>query len=238
MFYEASRVVLGPALYALMRPTITGRSNIPREGPAIIASNHLSFFDSIIIPLISPRHVAFLAKSEYFTGRGLRGAVSKAFFSGVRSIPVDRSDPRAGQRSLELQLEVLRRGEACGIYPEGTRSRDGRLYRGRTGVGHLVLSSGAPVVPVALAGTQNIQPPGSRFVRPAKVSIRFGEPMLLRDRYAGVPTGRARRLITDDIMNAIQQMSGQEPAGQYNERPATTAPSAPAGPEPVVGGDT
>lgn len=220
MFYEVSRVVFAPALYALMRPTIRGTKNIPADGPVIIASNHLSFFDSIIIPLASPRHVSFLAKSEYFTGTGVRGWINRTFFTAVRSIPVDRNDTRAGQRSLELQLDVLRSGNACGIYPEGTRSRDGRLYRGRTGVGHLVLSSGAPVVPVALSGTQNIQPPGARFVRPAKVSITFGEPMHFGERYAGVPTGRARREITDDIMNAIQAMSGQQSAGVYNERPA------------------
>ncbi len=219
-FYEMSRQTVGKALRLTLRPTITGVDNIPRTGPAILASNHLSFFDSIVIPLASPRHVAFLAKSEYFTGTGLRGAINKAFFTAVGAIGVDRDDPRAGQRSLELQLEVLRGGGAVGIYPEGTRSRDGRLYRGRTGVAHLVMSSGAPVVPVAIAGTENIQPVGSRFMRPAKVSVTFGAPLQLKERYAGVPLGRARRQITDDIMTAIQAMSGQEPAGVYNERPS------------------
>lgn len=221
-FYEVSRQTVGVLLRGLLRPTIRGIENIPSTGPVILASNHLSFFDSIIIPLASPRHVAFLAKSEYFTGTGLRGAVNKAFFTAVGAIPVDRDDPRAGQRSLDLQLDVLRGGGGVGIYPEGTRSRDGRLYRGRTGVAHLVLSSGAPVVPVAISGTQNIQPVGSRFIRPAKVTIDFGQAMQLSDRYAGVPLGKARRQITDDIMAAIQAMSGQELAEGYNERPASS----------------
>ena len=220
-FYEVSRRTVGKALKVALRPTITGLENIPASGPAILASNHLSFFDSIVIPLASPRHVAFLAKSEYFTGTGVRGAVNKAFFTAVGAIGVDRNDPRAGHRSLEVQLDVLRGGGAVGIYPEGTRSRDGRLYRGRTGVAHLVLRSGAPVVPVAIAGTENIQPVGSRFIRPAKFSIRFGPAMHLKERYAGVPLGKARRQITDDIMSTIQAMTGQEPAGVYNERRAT-----------------
>lgn len=217
-FYEMSRLTFGRFLRVALRPTIRGVDHIPDEGPAILASNHLSFFDSIVIPLASPRHVAFLAKAEYFTGTGVRGAVNKAFFTAVGAIPVNRQDPRAGQRSLESQLEVLHAGGAVGIYPEGTRSRDGRLYRGRTGVAHLVLSSGAPVVPVAVAGTENIQPVGSRLIRPAKVSITFGAPMYLRDRYSGVPMGRARRQITDEIMDAIHAMSGQELAGHYNDR--------------------
>lgn len=223
-FYEVSRKTVGTLLRAVLRPTVTGIEHIPKTGPAIFASNHLSFFDSIVIPIATPRHVAFLAKSEYFTGTGVRGAINKAFFTGVGAIGVDRDDPRAGQRSLELQLDILREGGGVGIYPEGTRSRDGRLYRGRTGVGHLVLSSGAPVVPVAIAGTENIQPVGSRFIRPAKVTIQFGPAMHLRDRYEGVPIGKARRQITDEIMTAIQAMSGQELAGSYNERPATSTP--------------
>lgn len=218
-FYEVSRQTVGKVLRVVLRPTILGIDNIPDSGPVILASNHLSFFDSIVIPLASPRHVAFLAKQEYFTGTGPRGAINKAFFTAVGAIGVDRSDPRAGHRSLELQLEVLRGGGAVGIYPEGTRSRDGRLYRGRTGVAHLVLSSGAPVVPVGLAGTEHIQPVGSRFMRPAKVAIRFGEPMQLAEKYQGVPTGRARRRITDDIMTAIQAITGQETADVYNQRP-------------------
>lgn len=220
MYYESTRRYVGPLLRLVWRPTVRGLENIPASGPVIIASNHLSFFDSVVIPLASPRHVAFLAKQEYFTGTGPRGRLNRWFFTGVGAIPVDRDDARAGQKSLELQLDVLRQGRACGIYPEGTRSRDGRLYRGRTGVGHLVLASGAPVVPVALAGTQNLQRPGSSMVRLAKVSVTFGAPLDFTGRFDGVPLGRARRAITDEIMTAIGAMSGQEPAGVYNERPA------------------
>lgn len=220
MLFEMTRRSLGPVLRGMLRPTVIGASNVPRTGPFIIASNHLSFFDSVVIPITSPRHVAFLAKQEYFTGTGVRGTINRLFFTGVGAIGVDRDDTRAGQRSLELQLEVLHHGGACGIYPEGTRSRDGRLYRGRTGVGHLVMESGAPVVPVALQGTQHIQPPGSRFVRPAKVRIEFGTPIDFTGRHDDLPTGKARRAITDDIMAAIHAMSGQELAGVYNERPA------------------
>jgi len=134
-------------------------------------------------------------------------------------IPVDRDDTKAAIASLDTALEVLGRGEAFGIYPEGTRSRDGRLYRGRTGVGHLALTSGAPVVPVGLEGTQHLQPVGSRLPRLAKVTVRFGEPLDFTDRFDGVPAGRARREITDEVMAAIQKLSGQDEAGVYNERP-------------------
>jgi 1-acyl-sn-glycerol-3-phosphate acyltransferase len=136
-------------------------------------------------------------------------------------IPVDRDDTRAALASLDIALDVLGRGEAFGIYPEGTRSRDGRLYRGRTGVAHLALTSGAPVVPVGLAGTEQLQPVGSRLPRLAKVSVKFGEPLRFEGRYDGVPPGRARREVTDLVMSAIAALSGQELAGVYNERPPT-----------------
>lgn len=223
MLYEAGRKSVGPILRAILRPKVEGTENIPMSGPVIIASNHLSFFDSFVIPITAPRQIAFLAKKEYYTGKGVSGAFSKAFFSGVGAIPVDRDDPRAGQQSLELQLEVLSAGGAVGIYPEGTRSRDGRLYRGRTGVAELVLRSGAPVVPVALWGTQNLQPVGSRFIRPADVLVRYGTAIDFAGRFDGVPTGKARRAITDEVMQVIHEMSGQELAGKYNERPAAAA---------------
>ncbi|MDO5698085.1 MAG: lysophospholipid acyltransferase family protein [Dermatophilus congolensis] len=222
VLYEVGRKSVGPVLRAILRPKVQGVENIPMTGPVIIASNHLSFFDSFVIPMTAPRQIAFLAKKEYYTGTGISGAFSKAFFTGVGAIPVDRDDPRAGQQSLELQLEVLTNGGAVGIYPEGTRSRDGRLYRGRTGVAELVLRSGAPVVPVALWGTQNLQPVGSRFIRPADVLVRYGAPIRFAGRFDDVPMGKARRAITDEVMDAIHAMSGQELAGKYNERPAST----------------
>ena len=221
MFFEVVQAVVPPVAKALWRPRVEGLENLPATGPVIVASNHLSFADSLIIPIVAPRKVVFLAKSDYFTGTGIKGALSRGWFEGIGMIPVDRGDTKAALASLDIALEVLARGEAFGIYPEGTRSRDGRLYRGRTGVGHLALTSGAPVVPVGLTGTQDIQPVGARLPRLAKVTVRFGARMSFAEEYAGVPAGRARREVTDAIMAAIQQLSGQEPAGVYNEHTPT-----------------
>ena len=224
MLYPVTRFVLVPLARAIYRPRVIGRANVPKRGAVILASNHLSFIDSVVIPLTAPRRVVFLAKAEYFTGTGIRGGLSRAWFNALGMIPVERGDTRAAQDSLDAALEVLREGEAFGIYPEGTRSRDGRLYRGRTGVAWLALTAGVPVVPVALEGTQRLQPVGSRLPRPVRVTVRFGEPMYFADRYAGVPQGRARREVTDEIMAAIHALSGQELAGTYNERPAAPTP--------------
>ncbi len=219
MFYGLMHAVIAPLSKAVWRPTVEGSDNVPADGPVIVASNHLSFADSMVIPIVAPRQVVFLAKEDYFTGRGLRGAAQRAWFKGLGMIPVDRDDTRAALASLDIALEVLGRGQGFGIYPEGTRSRDGRLYRGRTGVAHLALTSGAPVVPVGVIGSQNLQPLGSRMPRLAHVTVRFGEPLRFENRFDGVPIGRARRVVTDEIMNAIQQLSGQPFAGVYNERP-------------------
>lgn len=222
MVYRLLKVVLASLFRVGWRPTVTGVENIPKQGPVILASNHLSFIDSMVIPLVVPRRVAFLAKSEYFTGTGVKGTLSRWWFSGFGMIPVDRDDTRAAQASLDAALSVLAAGGAFGIYPEGTRSRDGLLYRGRTGVAFLAMTSGAPVVPVGLVGTEKLQPVGSRLPRLAKVSVHFGAPIEADGRFEGVPVGRARRELTDEIMTAIQAMSGQEPAGRYNERPAVS----------------
>jgi 1-acyl-sn-glycerol-3-phosphate acyltransferase len=222
MVYRIVKVVLATLFRAIYRPTVTGAENIPRSGALILASNHLSFVDSMVIPMLVPRRVAFLAKSDYFTGTGVKGTLTRLWFDGFGMIPVDRDDHRAAQSALDLALDVLRRGDAFGIYPEGTRSLDGRLYRGRTGVAWLALRAGAPVVPVALFGTEKLQPVGSRFPRRAKVVVRFGPPLDFRGRFDDVSQGRARREATDEIMAAIQAMSGQELAGAYNERPQTT----------------
>ncbi len=220
MLYEVVHAVLPPVAKAVWRPTVEGLDNVPRTGPVIVASNHLSFADSMVIPIVVPRKVVFLAKEDYFTGTGLKGALVRGWFKGIGMVPVDRDDTKAALASLDIALEVLGRGEAFGIYPEGTRSRDGRLYRGRTGVAHLALTSGAPVVPVGVIGTENIQPVGSRLPRLADVTVRFGEPLRFTGTYDGVPAGRARREVTDVVMNAIQKLSGQQFAGVYNERPA------------------
>ena len=213
--------VVPPLAKLLWRPTVRGLDNIPLTGPVIFASNHLSFVDSVVIPVLVPRKVVFLAKSDYFDSPGVKGALSKAWFEGLGMLPVDRDDTKAAMQSLETALQVLAEGHCFGIYPEGTRSRDGRIYRGRTGIGHLVLTAGAPVVPVGLKGTQNIQPVGSKLPRLAKVEVSFGEPIHFGDDYTAMPTGRARREITDKVMAAIAELSGQEPAGVYNEHPPT-----------------
>ncbi len=209
-----------PVLRAIWRPRVTGLHHVPRTGPVILASNHLSFADSMVIPMVTPRAVVFLAKSDYFTGTGVRGALTRAWFEGLGMLPVDRDDSRAAITSLDTALGVLREGGAFGIYPEGTRSRDGRLYRGRTGIGHLALASGAPIVPVGLRGTERLQPVGSNLPRVLRVDIAFGKPLRFGPEYSAMPSGRARREITDRVMDAIAELSGQERAGVYNERPA------------------
>jgi 1-acyl-sn-glycerol-3-phosphate acyltransferase len=218
MLYEVAHTIVPPVAKLVWRPRIEGLHHIPASGPVIVASNHLSFADSMVIPIVSPRKVVFLAKEDYFTGTGVKGAVVRGWFEGIGMVPVDRDDTRSALESLDIALEVLGRGEAFGIYPEGARSRDGRLYRGRTGVAHLALTSGAPVVPVGLVGTERLQPVGATVPRLARITIRFGAPLDFRGRFDGVPSGRARRVATDEVMAAIQRLSGQELAGGYNER--------------------
>jgi 1-acyl-sn-glycerol-3-phosphate acyltransferase len=218
MPYTIARLIVGLVFRVLWRPRVEGLENVPESGAVIIASNHLSFIDSVVIPLAVPRRVRFLAKAEYFTGRGLRGRGVALFFHLIDAVPVERTGNRDSMRSLESALAVLREGTAFGIYPEGTRSRDGRLYRGRTGVGWLALTSGAPVVPVTLSGTDRVQPVGARGVRVAPVRVRFGRPVDPVD-YAGMPAGRARRALTDEVMERIAALSPQERADAYNEPP-------------------
>ena len=223
--YRAGHLVVAPTAKVLWRPTVSGTEHVPRDGGVILASNHLSFIDSFAIPIIAPRPVSFLAKSDYFTGSGIGGAVRRGFFTGIEAIPVDRHSSRAAQESLDAALEVLRAGRAFGIYPEGTRSRDGRLYRGRTGVAWLALTAGVPVVPVGLVGTDAVQPVGSSFPRRAPVRVSFGPP-IRPESYAEMPSGKARRLLTDEVMDAIAGLSGQERADGYNELPPESAGAA------------
>lgn len=214
MLYRVLRVLLLVVFRVLYRPTIAGRSRLPPSGPVILASNHVSFVDSIVIPLAAPRHISFLAKSDYFTGVGIRGAVIRWFFTTMGQVPVQRHDNRASQASLNTALGVLRRGEAFGIYPEGTRSRDGRLYRGHTGVGWLALAASCPVVPVALHGTDRVLPIGGRL-HVGKVRVTFGAPIYPAG-YDGLRPAQARRALADDVMAAIAAMSGQDVAGTYH----------------------
>jgi 1-acyl-sn-glycerol-3-phosphate acyltransferase len=219
MLKSVLRGVTRPVARVLYRPTVTGRENVPREGPVLFASNHLSFIDSVVITLIAPRDVRFLAKSEYFTGEGSKGRLSKGFFEAIGAIPVDRESNTAAQDSLERGREVLEQGGAFAIYPEGTRSRDGRLYKGRTGVAWLGLTTGCPIVPVALTGTEELLPVDATLPRIRPVTIRFGEP-IDSSAYGEPGAARARRRLTDDVMAAIGAMSGQELAHAYNEPPA------------------
>jgi len=219
MLYSLTRKVMGPVARLIYRPDIEGMENIPRTGPLLLASNHLSFVDSIVIPLVAPRRVVFLAKSEYFSGHGLRGGLKRGMFTAVGAVPIQRGTAGAAQEALDSALEILNDGLAFGIYPEGTRSRDGRLYRGRTGVAWLALTAGCPVVPVGLSGTQDIQPVGARVPRIRKITIRFGKPLDF-SYLKGAKPGQARREATDAVMAAIHELSGQEYVGRYNRREA------------------
>jgi 1-acyl-sn-glycerol-3-phosphate acyltransferase len=216
--YTIVRGILRPLVRLVYRPKITGSELVPKRGPVIFASNHLSFVDSIVIPLAAPRPVQFLAKSHYFTGKGLKGWVSRTFFTAIGAVSVERGAGAQAQAALDQGRRILESGSAFALYPEGTRSLDGRLYRGRTGVAWLALTTGAVVVPVGLIGTQEIQPVGAKLPRVRPVSVRFGEPLDLRH-HGNATSGRARRAATDEVMAAIHALSGQELAGAYNEAP-------------------
>jgi 1-acyl-sn-glycerol-3-phosphate acyltransferase len=216
VFYWLAKCTLGVALKIVFRPWSRGRRNVPRRGPVILASNHLSFSDHFFGPLPLPRKVVFLAKAEYFTGKGVKGLVSRSFFYGVGQIPIDRTGGAASERALHSGLRVLASGNVLGIYPEGTRSPDGRLYRGRTGVARLALESRAPVVPCAMMRTFEFLPPGSRNPRfGVRPGVIFGPPMEFSQYYGRETDREALRAVTDQIMAEIGKLSGQEYVNQY-----------------------
>jgi 1-acyl-sn-glycerol-3-phosphate acyltransferase len=215
LLQSLTHAVISPVGRAIFRPVVEGRHNIPHTGPVILAANHLSFIDSFVIPIVAPRPVSFLAKAEYFRMPGVLGWLIRTGLTAIDALPVPRGEHRAAQEALDLALAVLTEGRAFGIHPEGSRSRDGRLYRGRTGVAWLALASGAPVVPVGLIGTDIMQPVGTRYPRLVRITVRFGKPLYF-DPPTG-PAGAARRAVTDEIMAAIQRLSGQETADTYNE---------------------
>jgi 1-acyl-sn-glycerol-3-phosphate acyltransferase len=207
--------VLGPVLKLLFRPWVKGLDNVPAEGAAILASNHLSFSDSIFMPLTVPRPVVFLAKSEYFTGTGLKGRLTAAFFRLTNQLPMDRSGGAASAQSLNAGMDVLRNGSLLGIYPEGTRSPDGRLYRGKVGVARLALQARVPVIPVAMIGTDKVQPIGKRVPHIRRIGMIFGEPLDF-SRYYGMEDDRLiQRSVTDEIMYELMRLSGQEYVDEY-----------------------
>ena len=213
--YGLLKSFLLPILTLLFRPKVKGLRNVPASGPVIIASNRLSFSDSIFMPLVVPRKVTFLAKSEYFTSPGPKGLLKKLTFIALGQVPVDRAGGSRSEAALLTGLSVLSKGECLGIYPEGTRSPDGRLYRGRTGVARLAFESGAPVVPVAMFNTDEIQPTGKVIPKVMRVGISFGEPMY----FEGDSTDLLHlREVTDQIMKRIQQLSGQEYVDTYAVR--------------------
>ncbi|CAB4866979.1 unannotated protein [freshwater metagenome] len=210
--YGILRAFLTPFLMILFRPKVKGLRNVPVNGPLIIASNHLSFSDSIFMPLVVPRKVTFLAKSEYFTSPGPKGLLKKLTFIALGQVPVDRSGGRRSEAALITGLKVLAEGKCLGIYPEGTRSPDGKLYKGRTGIARLAIESGAQVVPVAMFNTEKIQPTGTVVPKVMRVEMIFGEPMT----FTGDSTDlQYLRQVTDQIMNRIQELSGQEYVDEY-----------------------
>jgi len=225
-------VLIGPGMKAVYKPWVEGAENIPETGGAILASNHLSFSDSVFLPLVIERKVVFLGKSEYFTGRGVKGWATRAFMTGVGTIPVHRGGGRASEAALRTGLQVLQGGELLGIYPEGTRSPDARLYRGKTGAARLAIEAGAPVIPVAMIDTHIAQPIGQKVPSRHPIGARIGKPIDLSD-YAGRQDDRAAlREATDRIMRAIAELSGQEyvdrDAAQVKRELKKDSPEGPA----------
>lgn len=209
------RVFPGPLMRLWSRPKVTGLEHVPLTGGVVLAGNHLSVSDSFVVPLVINRPVHFLGKHEYVTGTGITGRAKAWFFTTIGMIPVDRGAASAASASVDVVIDVVRSGKAFGIYPEGTRSPDGRLYKGRTGVAKVALETGAPVVPVAVIGTDKLNPPGTTIWRPHRVEIRFGPPMEF-SRYEGMSGDRwAERAIVDQIMTAIADLSDQEYVDVY-----------------------
>jgi 1-acyl-sn-glycerol-3-phosphate acyltransferase len=228
LYWFLKWIALGPWLKLVFRPHVEGAEHVPASGPAILASNHLSYADWMFMPLMLPRRVTFVAKAEYFTTPGLKGWFQKRFFSGAGQVPIDRSGANAAEGALASARAILAEGELFGIYPEGTRSHDGRLYRGKTGVARLVLETGVPVIPVAVLGTDVVAPPGKKFGSFTRPRVRFGEPLDF-SRYEGMENDRyILRAITDEIMYEIMQLSGQEYVDIYATKAKELAQSSAA----------
>ncbi len=215
MGYWIVKAILTPILRLLFRPWVEGGEHVPADGGAIMASNHLSFSDSIFLPLVVQRRITFLAKADYFTGKGVKGRLTRGFFSGVGQVPIDRSGGAASEAALSTGKRILTEGNLLGLYPEGTRSPDGRLYRGKTGVARMALEAGVPVLPVAMINTDVVQPTGKKIPHLGRVGIRIGRPLDF-SRYQGMEGDRfVLRSITDEIMYELMLLSGQEYVDQY-----------------------
>jgi 1-acyl-sn-glycerol-3-phosphate acyltransferase len=203
-------VLLGPLLILMGRPKVEGLQYIPSSGPVILASNHLAVMDSFFLPLVVRRRITFLAKSEYFTGTGMKGWLSRWFFNAVGQVPIDRTDADSAQAALNTAQRVLGQGKVLGMYPEGTRSPDGRLYKGKTGLARLALETQVPVIPVAMMGTDVVNPPGTSRLRFGRVTVRFGKPMDF-SRFEGLAGNRfIERAVTDEVIYELMELSGQE----------------------------
>lgn len=236
-FWLFKYVLLGPVLALIGRPKIEGRENIPDTGAVILASNHLAVMDSFYLSLVVPRRITFLAKSEYFTGTGIKGWFTRWFYTSVGQVPIDRTDADAAQAALTTAKRLLTAGKLLGIYPEGTRSPDGRLYKGKTGLARLALHTGVPVIPVVMTGTNIVNPPGSKMLRFARVTVRFGKPMDF-SRFDGMADNRfIERAVTDEVIYELMRLSGQEYVDIYaasvkngahgeNDGPASGQPAA------------
>ena len=215
LYWFLKWIALGPWLKVVFRPHVEGAENVPASGPAILASNHLSYADWLFMPLTLPRRATFVAKADDFTTPGIKGWFQKKFFSGAGQVPIDRSGANAAEGALASARHILGEGDLFGIYPEGTRSHDGRLYRGKTGVARLALETGVPVIPVAVLGTDVVAPPGKTFGTFTRPGVRFGTPLDF-SRYEGLENDRyILRAITDEIMYEIMQLSGQEYVDMY-----------------------
>jgi len=215
VLYRALELTLAPALRAVYRPTVSGAEHVPTTGPVILAANHQSFADEFFIPLGARRQVLYFAKAEYFTTPGLRGRAMAAFFHGMGQVPVARSDTRSAAAVIEIGVEVLQDGGALGIFPEGTRSPDGRMYKFRTGVARLAIRSGAPVLPVGVTGTRAVQPPGTHRWHRAPVEVRFGAPMTFGHLAEQERSARVLREVTDQIRTGVQALCGSEYVDNY-----------------------
>ena len=227
-----SRILAGPFLHTIWRPKVTGAGHVPASGGAILAANHLSVVDSVFLPLMMDRGVTFSAKSEYFTASGPAARLWAAYLKATNQLQMDRDGARAAQATLEAALALLQAGNLFGIYPEGTRSPDGRLYRGRPGVGWLALKSGLPVIPVGMVGTRRVLPPGSVVPRPGRIEIRIGAPLSFPPQVTSAPPGKARQLIAERVMTEIQKLTGQEYVHMFaSDRKAELAAAEPPKPK-------
>lgn len=215
MLYRAAELTVSPLLRAWFRPTVTGVHNVPRSGPAIIAANHISASDEVFTPMTARRQVVYFAKAEYFTGTSLRGRLTAWTFTEFGLVPVDRDNTKAAASTIDIGVELLASGRLLGIYPEGTRSPDGRLHKFRTGVARLALRTGAPVVPVGLVGTDRVLPPGSSRWHRAPVEVHFGQPLDFSGRPEQERSARVLREVTETVREAVQKLSGQEYVDSY-----------------------